>query len=87
MGKRKKKADALSDVDEAKLWELGALGTENPKFLKHRVWYVLSQQFGMRGVQEHTQMMLEDFKKILKKMKSSISNGQKVSQKHIMEVL
>ena len=49
MGKRKNKADSLSDEDEDALWDAGALGSENPSALNHTVWYLLSQQFGTRG--------------------------------------
>ncbi len=59
LGKRKKRADALSEDDEL-LWRRGVLGDENPTILNHTIWFLLSQQFGTRGIQEHTQMYLED---------------------------
>ena len=49
MGKRKNKADALSDEEEEKLWDTGVLGGKNPKSLNYTVFYVLSQQYGTRG--------------------------------------
>ena len=62
MGKRKNKADPLTEEDEEALWESGALGGENPLSLNHTIWYLLSQQFGTRGNQEHTEIMMEDLK-------------------------
>ena len=62
--KRKNKADPLTAEEEELLWESGALGCDNAKSLNlnHSLWYTLSQHFGVRGVQEHLQMNLEDFK-------------------------
>jgi len=64
LGKRKNKADALTEEDEEKLWSTGVLGGESPTSLmiNHTMFYVLSQQFGTRGRQEHNQMRIEDFK-------------------------
>ena len=62
MGKRKNKADPLMDEDEEALWESGALSSDNPTSLNHTIWYLLSQQFGTRGNQEHTEIKLEDLK-------------------------
>ena len=65
-GKRKNKADALTAEEEELLWESGALSCNNAESLNHSLWYTLSQQFGTRGVQEHLQMNLEDFKFVRK---------------------
>ena len=46
----------LSDEDEEALWSSGALGDDNPSVLNHTIWFILSRQFGTRGVQEHIQM-------------------------------
>ena len=62
MGKRKNKVDPLTEEDEEALWESGALGGDNPSTLNHTIWYLLSQQFGTRGNQEHTEIMMEDLK-------------------------
>ena len=62
MGKRKNKADALSDEEEEKLWDTGVLGGKNPKSLNYTVFYVLSQQYGTRGCQEHHQLQIEHLK-------------------------
>ena len=56
LGKRKNKADALTEEDEETLWSTGVSGGENPRNLNHTMFYVLSQQFGTRGCQEHNQM-------------------------------
>ena len=64
-GKRKMKADPLTENDEEILWSSGALGNSNPTVLNHTIWYVIGQQFGTRGVQEHLQMKVEDFKWVL----------------------
>ena len=64
-GKRKNKADTLSDEDEEDLWSSGTLGDDNPSVLNQTIWFILSQQFGTRGVQEHIQINLEDFKIVM----------------------
>ena len=56
LGKRKNKADALTEEDEETLWRTGVLGGESRTSLNHAMFYVLSQQFGTRGCQEHNQM-------------------------------
>ena len=72
MGKRKNKADSLSNEDEEALWDAGALGFGSPSVLNRTVWFLLSQQFGTRGVQEHTQMRVEDFKIVMHPQQNSI---------------
>ena len=62
MGKLKNKADPLTEEDEEALWESGALGGDNPSTRNHTIWYLLSQQFGTRGNQEHTEIMMKDLK-------------------------
>ena len=64
-GKRKNKADPVT-AEEELLWESSVLGCNNPESLNHSVWYTLSQHFGTRGVQEHLQMNLEDFRFVRK---------------------
>ena len=65
-GKRKMRADPLSEEDEARLWEAGVLGDSNPTSLNHTVFYLISQHFGTRGCQEHHQLQVEHLK-IVKK--------------------
>ena len=56
LGKRKNKADPLTEEDEETLLSTGVSGGESPTSLNHTMFYVLSQQFGTRGCQEHNQM-------------------------------
>ena len=61
-GKRKNRADPLTEEEEELLWEKGVLGDANPVSLNHTVFYVLSQHFGTRGRQEHHQIRVEELK-------------------------
>ena len=65
-GKRKNKADPLTPEEEELLWETSALGSATGESLNHSLFYTLSQHFGTRGVQEHLQMRLEDFRFVRK---------------------
>ena len=56
------KADALSMEEEEQLWTRGVLGGNNAVSLNHTVFFMLSQQFGTRGCQEHHQLRVEDLK-------------------------
>ena len=64
MGKRKNKSDPLSEKDEEQLWRRKVLGGYNAKSLNYTwsIFYVISQQFGTRGCQEHHQLRIEDLK-------------------------
>ncbi len=70
-GKRKNKADPLSDEEEKLMWEKGVLGDSNPVSLNYAVFYTLSQHFGTRGRQEHHQIRVEE----LKFVKSAVTGG------------
>ena len=59
LGKRKNRADALTEDEEA-LWNSGTLGGERPTSFNHTMFYILSQQFGTRGCQQQNQMQIED---------------------------
>jgi len=61
-GKRKNKADPLTEEEEELLWKKGVLGDTNPVSLNHTVFYTLSQHFGTRGRQEHHQIKAEELK-------------------------
>ena len=61
MGKRKNKADVLTEEEEI-MWSKGVLGDGNPKSLNYTIFYMTSQQFGTRGRQEHHQICIEDLK-------------------------
>ena len=56
------RADALSEQEEEQLWQRGLLGSDNPKSLNYAVFFMLSQQLGTRGCQEHYQLHIEHFK-------------------------
>ena len=58
-GKKSRKADPLTAEEEEILWNTGVLGGNNPKSLNHTVFYIISQQFGTRGWQEHHQIRIE----------------------------
>ena len=77
MGKRKNKADALNEEEE-KLWDTGVLGGKNPKSLKYTVLYVLSQQYGTGGCQEHHQLRIEHLKLV-----RDPTTGKTVSKKWV----
>ena len=61
MGRRPNAANSLSRVEEEQLWEYGRLGANNPTSLLYTNWWNLTQHLGLRGCQEHTSMMVEDF--------------------------
>ena len=58
-GKKSRKADPLTAEEEEILWNTRVLGGDNPKSLNHTVFYIISQQFGTRGRQEHHQIRIE----------------------------
>ena len=62
MGKRKNKSDPLTSDEEEQLWRLKLLGSNNPKSLNYTIFYLISQQFGMRECQEHHQLQVEELK-------------------------
>ena len=61
-GKRPNKARQLSEEEEEILWKCEKLGGKTPESLIHTMWWLLTQQFGLRGRQEHHGMRLEDFR-------------------------
>ena len=61
-GKRKNKADALTEQEEYMLWEKGVLSDTNPQSLNYALFFTFSQHFGTRGRQEHHQIRVEDLK-------------------------
>ena len=61
-GKRPNKARQLSEEEEEILWKSEKLGGKTPESLIHTMWWLLTQQFGLRGRQEHHGMRLEDFR-------------------------
>ncbi|XP_068671314.1 uncharacterized protein KIAA1958-like [Montipora foliosa] len=61
MGKRPNKAKSLKKEEEEILWENGQLGNQTPRSLINTMWWLLTMHFGLRGQQEHHDMMVEDF--------------------------
>ena len=61
MVKRPNKAKSLTKEEEEILWEHGQLGNETPRSLINTMWWLLTMHFGLRGRQEHHDMMVEDF--------------------------
>ena len=64
MGKRKNKPEPLNSDEEEKMWQLKVLGGNNPiaTSLNYTIFYLINQQFGIRGCQEHHQLRIEDLK-------------------------
>ena len=62
LGKKKMKADALTLEEEEQLWTRDVLGGNNAVSLNHTVFFMISQEFGTRGCQEHHQLRVEDLK-------------------------
>ena len=61
MGKRPNASQPLTLDDEELLWKIGKLGVTSPTSLLHTMWYLNIQHFGLRGVQEHTTMSMDNF--------------------------
>ena len=59
LGKKRMKADVLTLEEEEQLWKKDVLGGNNAVSLNHTMFFMLSQQFGTRGCQEH-QLRVED---------------------------
>ena len=62
MGKRKRRADAITEEEEEMMWSKGVLGGNNPRNLNDTVFYLLSLHYGTRGCQEHHQVYIEELK-------------------------
>ena len=60
-GKKPCRAHTLTDKEEELLWQR-VFGKHSAESLNYTVHYVVSQQFGTRGRQEHHQIMLGDLK-------------------------
>ncbi len=51
LGKRKRRADSVTEEEEELLWSRGCLGGDNPTSLNLTVFYTISQHFGTCGCQ------------------------------------
>lgn len=61
-GKRKNKADPLTEYEECILCKKGVLSDSNPQSLNYAVFFTFSQHFGTTERQEHHQIRVEDLK-------------------------
>lgn len=59
-GNHPNRAEELTVDDEAKLWETGQLGVDNPRALQRTVWYHNTKYLGLRGNNESEQMRFGD---------------------------
>ena len=62
-GKETKESDPLIEEEEEILWQT-VLGKDNPTSLNYTLFFIISQQFGTRGHQEHHQIRIEHLKTI-----------------------
>ena len=62
-GNTPNRASCLSEKQETRLWETGALGDSNPEALVHAVWYCTTKGFGFRGCNEARQLKWGDITK------------------------
>ena len=59
-GNRPNRAMPITHDEEERLWTSGALGLEHPKALLRTLWWTFTVYFGLRGRQEHHQMLWGD---------------------------
>ena len=48
-GKRKRKADGLTEDEEEEIWKSGVLDGNDPTSLNYLVFFLVSMHFGIRG--------------------------------------
>lgn len=61
MGKKRRKADSISEEEEQQMWAMNVLGNDSVKSLNHIVLYLLIQWFSIQGCQEDHQLRVQDF--------------------------
>ena len=61
MGKRPNKARISIEKEEEVLWEAEKFGSKTREALTSSIWWLLTQFFGLRDLQEHQAMKMEDF--------------------------
>lgn len=59
-GNRPNRAMPLTHDEEDRLWTSGAFGLDHPKTLLRTLWWTFTVYFGLRGRQEHHQMLWGD---------------------------
>ena len=62
-GKRRNRAQSLTDEEENILWDCGQLGALTPNSLKQTVWWLTTQHLGLRGRELHHDLSVEDLVK------------------------
>ena len=75
IGTEMKATPALSDIEEAKFWDTGVIGTADPTALLHAVFFYNGKNFCLRGGVEHRKLKISQ----LKRDKSVIS-GKEVNE-------
>ena len=61
LGMQKKQASAISEEDERKMWDSGALNSNDAHGLSKLVYYYNCIYNGMRGADEHQNLTVEQF--------------------------
>ena len=59
-GLKPNKADMLTEEEIELLWNLGQLGSHNPRSLLNTVWFHFCSLFGWRGRDEHSKLKFGD---------------------------
>ena len=62
-GKKPNASSALTKDEEELLWSSGRLGCLTPTSLVRTMWFNNIQHFGLRGVQEHVSMTMDNFER------------------------
>ena len=61
-GNKPCKSDHLLPTEVEKMWQTGALGTQNPQSLQYTLWWYLMTEAGMRASREHLSLCWGDVK-------------------------
>ena len=83
MSKWPNASHVLSKGEEEILWQSERLGAHCQISLLHTMWYINIHRMGLRGVQEHTTMMVENFVEESVKLEFGESSSTKILQKLI----
>ncbi len=60
-GRKPNASSPVSEEEELKMWETGALGTDNPDTLNFTMWFIITKAMGLRPREEHRQIQWADF--------------------------
>ncbi|CAG2223082.1 unnamed protein product [Mytilus edulis] len=61
IGTTTKQAEAISEETESTLWEKGLLGSTSSKAIMNTMFFYNSKLFGLRGVDEHRNLSVDQF--------------------------